>query len=130
MGDVLVKRREDLEKAREKAERKQERRMEARHHGDTEMTPLNYTSNPSYVTAENDLHDDNYTHFAAKLFGVGSVAEDKHKEAPKKRHQFPNNERLSIAEYEDSVDDCLWTGLPDSIIALKLCIACCLYFLY
>lgn len=126
MGDVLVKRREDQKKAKEALEKRKERHMKAQEsaHGDTEMTPLNHTMNPSYVDPENETHETYYVHFAAQLFGVGTIDEEKKdNEHDKKKSDFAFNERISLHEWEEAEDDCLWTAMPDSIVALNLTLA-------
>ncbi len=127
MGDVLVKAREDKKKAREAAELRKEAQLKAAEgghsHHDTEMTPLYHGPNSSYVDPEHDVHENQYVHFAAKMFDVGTISEEHHHQK-KKRSDFPVNQRLSYKDYEESVDECLWTSMPDSIVALNLTLAC------
>lgn len=98
--------------------------MKAMEGRETEMTPLNAHSNhPSYLGPMDNklMFDNDYDAMMAKLFGVGSV--DIQEKEEFKRSDFPYNERISVAEYEESTDECLWTAMPDSIVALNLTLA-------
>jgi hypothetical protein len=121
MGDVLVKRREDQKKAKENRERAKERHLAAM--GENETTPLNSAvTNPTYVSAREDVHENEFSRMMTNLFGVGTVDEEDKEES--RRSDFPFDQRISLSEYEESSDECLWTAMPDSIVALNLTLAC------
>lgn len=97
--------------------------MKAMEGRDTEMTPLNGgANNPTYVAPREDVHESEYVRMMANMFGVGSVDVSEEKEEMR-RSDFPYDEHITIAEYEESSDECLWTAMPDSIVALNLTLA-------
>lgn len=97
--------------------------MRAMEQRESEMTPLNGgAANPSYVAPREDVHESRFVGLMTSLLGVGTVDETEKEENI--RSDFPYNERLSMAEYEESTDECLWTNMPDSIVALNLTLAC------
>ncbi len=123
MGDVLVKRREDQKKAKEARERNKERHLAAMEGRETEMTPLNSGElNPTYTYPKDSNYESNYVNMMANMFQLGTVAKEEGKEE-KKRDDIPINERISMSEFDEAEDECLWTAMPDSIVALNLTLA-------
>jgi hypothetical protein len=127
MGDVVVKAREDKKKRNEKLEKDKEKkeRMNKMKMGGTEMTPLNKDSNHhSYMDVSAHDHETPYVAFVANIFQVGSVDE----KGPMHEHtrdEIPLDTRIPEHEFEEAEDHCLWTEMPDSIVALNLTMAIC-----
>jgi len=80
----------------------------------------------SYVNKEDHFkHENEYIHFATRLFGTPLIfcSQDNHK-TKKMRSDFELEERISEEDYTDAEDECIWTPMPDSIVALNLTMAC------
>jgi hypothetical protein len=119
--DVLLKRREDGKKSQEKRAAQKEAVIAA-----NELSRLNPDrANTVYTPLDKYQHDSYYTAIAANVFGIESYA--KTDDTPVVDHhghvEFVLDKRITPDEYYLGNNHCLWTSMPESIVALTLIMA-------
>lgn len=121
--DVLLKRREDGKKSVEARDKAKEHK-----HMATEKTKLKPTEgmNVSYSPLNRDSADSYWVGVAANVFGISVFDTDGHdnKAGGHEGHvELVVGERISPEEYYMGNNHCLWTEMPESIVALNLSLA-------
>jgi hypothetical protein len=118
--DVLLKRREDGKKSLEKREKAKEHMKMA-----TEKSRLNPNKETTvYTPLDVDTHHSYYTALGATVFGIRSY-EKGHVPHDHMFKELKIDERITTEQYYEGNTHCLWTEMPESIVALNLSLALC-----
>ena len=121
--DVLLKRREDGKKSLEQREKAKEHRIMA-----TEKSKLkpNEGVQVNYTQLNRDSADSYWVGVAANVFGINVYDTDGHDHSGHEGHghvELVVGERITPEEYFMGNNHCLWTEMPESIVALNLSLA-------
>jgi hypothetical protein len=121
--DVLLKRREDGKKSQEARDKAKEHR-----HMATEKTKLKPADgvDVNYTSLDKHTADNYWIALAANALGVNVYDTDGHGHGESHGHghvELMVGERISPEDYYAGNNHCLWTAMPESIVALNLSLA-------